>query len=102
MAKKSSRPAPLPFRAARRKSLIEWNDPSNQVHVLDWRRRAHEFGLDVEEREDTEEGQPFQVEPEQLLAEEEPEALTAQPVPGGDADFEVEEERPDLDGRSLP
>ena len=79
MAKKSSRPAHLPFRAARRKSLIEWNDPSTQVHVLDWRCRAHEFGLDVEEREDTDEGRPFQVEPEQLLAEEEPEAFTAQP-----------------------
>ena len=91
MAKKSSRPAPLPFRAGRRKSLIEWNDPSTQVHLLDWRRRAHEFGLDVEEREDTEGGQPFQVAPEQLLAEEEPEAFTAQPVPGRDG-FEDDED----------
>ena len=102
MAKTSSRPAHLPFRAARRKSLIEWNDPSTQVHVLDWRRRAHEFGLDVDEREDTEEGRPFQVEPEQLLAEEEPEAFTAQPVPGGDDDFEGEREAPDVDGAALP
>ena len=92
MAKKSSRPEPLPFRAARRKSLIEWNDPSNQVHVLDWRRRAHEFGLTVEEREDTEEGQPFQIPPERLLTEEEPEAFTAQPVPGGDDDFDEDED----------
>ena len=95
MATKASRPAapqnPLPFRASRRKSLIEWNDPSNQVHVLDWRRRAHEFGLDVEEREDTEEGQPFQVAPERLLTEEEPEAFTAQPVPGRDG-FEDDED----------
>ncbi len=102
MAKKSAPPAPLPFRASRRKSLIEWNDPSNQVHVLDWRRRAHEFGLDVDEREDTEEGQPFQIEPEQLLAEEEPEALTAQPVPGGDPDFEVEEEEPEVEETATP
>src|SRR6266540_6394953 len=102
MAKKSVPPAPLPFRASRRKSLIEWNDPSNQVHVLDWRRRAHEFGLDVDEREDTEEGQPFQIEPEQLLAEEEPEALTAQPVPGGDPDFEVEEEEPEVEETATP
>ena len=103
MAKKTARPAaPLPFRSSRRQSLIEWSDPSNQVHVLDWRRRAHEFGLDVEEREDTEEGQPFQVEPEQLLAEEEPEALTAQPVPGGDADFDVEDERPEIEEAAIP
>src|SRR5438045_1202988 len=104
MAKKSSQPATLPFRASRRKSLIEWNDPSNQVHVLDWRRRAHEFGLEVEEREDTEQGQPFQVEPERLLAEEEPEALKAQPVPGGD-DFdeeEVEEDEPEGAESALP
>ncbi len=100
MAKKSSRPAPLPFRAGRRKSLIEWNDPSTQVHLLDWRRRAHEFGLDVEEREDTEGGQPFQVAPEQLLAEEEPEAFTAQPVPGRDDD--AEDEEPEVEGAALP
>ena len=102
MAKTSSRPTPLRFSAARRKSLIEWSDPSTQVHVLDWRRRAHEFGLDVEEREDTEEGRPFQVEPEQLLAEEEPEAFTAQPVPGGGDDVEGEQEAPDVDGAALP
>jgi RNA polymerase primary sigma factor len=75
------------------KSLIEWNDPSNQVHVLDWRRRAHEFGLEVEEREDTDtKGQPFQIEPERLLAEEEPEAFTAQPVPDGSDDFDDEKD----------
>ena len=81
-------------KASRRKSLIEWNDPSNQVHVLDWRRRAHEFGLDVEERDDTEEGQPFQVAPERLLTEEEPEAFTAQPVPGRDGFEDDEDEEP--------
>ena len=102
MAKTSSRPAPLPFRTSRRKSLIEWNDPSKQVHVLDWRRRAHEFGLDVEEREDTGEGQPFQVEPEQLLAEEEPEAFAAQPVPGGDDDVEVDEHAAEVEETATP
>ena len=100
MAKTPSRPDLLPFRATRRKSLIEWSDPSNQVHVLDWRRRAHEFGLDVDEREDREKGEPFQVEPERLLAEEEPEAFAAQPVPGGE-DFE-EEEEPEAEGAALP
>ena len=71
----------LAFRAApRRKSLIEWNDPSRQAHILDWRQRAHGFGLDVDEREDVEEGQPF-VQPERLLQEEEPEAFAEQPIP---------------------
>jgi RNA polymerase primary sigma factor len=69
--------------------LIEWNDPSKQAHILDWRRRAHEFGLEVEVREDSEEGQPFQPEPERLLAEEEPEAFAAQQIPARD-DFEYE------------
>ena len=85
----------LAFRAApRRKSLIEWNDPSRQVHILDWRQRAHGFGLDVDEREDVEEGQPF-VQPERLLQEEEPEAFTEQPIPHDeDAPEEEEVEQP--------
>ena len=61
----------------RRKSLIEWNDPKNQAHVLDWRQRAHGFGLDVEERED--EGPPF-APPERLLLSEEPEAFADQSI----------------------
>ena len=86
-------PQPVAFRPrGRRKSLINFNDPSKQVHILDWRRRAHEFGLEVDEREDTEEGQPFQVEPERLLVEEEPEAFRAQPIPAPDDDFEEEAE----------
>ena len=64
----------------RRKSLIEWEDPSRPAHVLDWRQRAHGFGLDVEEREDTEEEQPFAVGPERLLREDEPEAFADQPL----------------------
>jgi hypothetical protein len=26
-------------------SLIDWQEPENNAHVLDWRERAHEFGL---------------------------------------------------------
>jgi RNA polymerase primary sigma factor len=91
MTKKTARPNTLPFKASsRQKSLIEWNDPSKQAHILDWRRRAHEFGLEVEEHEDAEEGQPFQPAPERLLAEEEPEAFTPQQIPSRD-EFEFEE-----------
>ena len=79
MPKKSTPSKTLPFKpGGTRKSLIEWNDPSRQAHVLDWRQRAHGFGLDVDEREDAEEGQPFAIKPERLLESEEPEAFDDQ------------------------
>jgi RNA polymerase primary sigma factor len=93
MAKKTTKKSAsaLTFRSGgRRKSLIEWNDPSRQAHILDWRQRAHGFGLDVDEREDHEEGQPF-VPPERLLQEDEPEAFREQPIPN------EPEEEDDLD-----
>jgi len=67
--------------ARRRKALIDWNDPSRQAHVLDWRHRAQEFGLAVETHEELEDaGQPFAPNPEQILHDEEPEAFEDQPV----------------------
>ena len=87
MAKKAPTTTPLAFRAgARRQSLIEWNDSSRQAHILDWRQRAHGFGLDVDEREGADEGRPF-VPPERLLEEEEPEAFTEQPIPHDDEEL---------------
>ena len=92
MAKKAKTAPPLAFRAgARRKSLIEWDDPSRQAHILDWRQRAHGFGLDVEEPEDAEEGQPF-VPPERLLEEQEPEAFADQPIPRDDDEVEDDDQ----------
>src|SRR5687768_10931899 len=68
----------LPFKAGTRdKSLIEWDDPSRQAHVLDWRQRAHGFGLDVDEREDADGDSAF-VSPTRLLEDDEPEAFTEQ------------------------
>ena len=65
----------------RRKALIDWNDPSKQAHVLDWRHRAQEFGLQVDTHEDVEDaGQPFAPSAEQILHDEEPEAFEDQPV----------------------
>ena len=93
MAKKAKSVSPLAFRAgARRKSLIEWDDPSRQAHILDWRQRAHGFGLDVEEPEDGEEGQPF-VPAERLLEEHEPEAFADQPIPRDEDEVE-DDDRP--------
>ena len=90
MTPSSSSPA-LAFRPTpRRKSLIEWNDPSRQAHVLDWRHRAHEFGLDVEERE-PEDAEGHTVEPRRLLEDEEPEAFAAQPIPE-EGDVEEQDE----------
>ena len=65
----------------RRKPLIDWNDPSKQAHVLDWRHRAQEFGLAVETHDELEDaGQPFAPSPEQILHDEEPEAFEDQSV----------------------
>jgi RNA polymerase primary sigma factor len=97
MAKKSPQSRTLPFRAGRRrKSLIEWNDPSTQAHVLDWRQRAHGFGLDVEERDEIDRAQPFGLPAERLLQEDEPEAFADQPV-GVDEQETPEAQEEDLE-----
>jgi RNA polymerase primary sigma factor len=94
MAKKARTTTPLAFRAGtRRKSLIEWNDPSRQAHILDWRERAHGFGLDVHEPDNEEEGQPF-VPPERLLQDEEPEAFADQPIPHDEEEAEEDVNQP--------
>src|SRR5215207_2183409 len=102
MARKTAQ-STIPFKAgAKRSSLIEWN-PSRQAQILDWHHRAKDFGLAVDEREDVEEGQPFPVEPRQLLADEEPEAFADQPIRRRDdyealaaeaAEIEEEDEQP--------
>jgi len=86
---KRGRPKTLEFTPAKpRKPLIDWNDPSRQAHVLDWRHRAQEFGLAVETHEELEDsGQPFAPSPEQILHDEEPEAFEDQPV-GAEAEEE--------------
>ena len=85
--------------AARKRALIDWNDPGRQAEVLDWRLRAREFGLLPVERArlpldphpgEHEHGSPARphrargededssviaVEPDRLLTEEEPEAF---------------------------
>jgi RNA polymerase primary sigma factor len=94
MAKKTAKPLTFtPGKRGRpRKSLIEWNDPSTQAHVLDWRQRAQDFGLAVHNRDEADPGQPFD-QPERLLQEDDPEAFAEQPVPlqGEEDEFEREE-----------
>jgi RNA polymerase primary sigma factor len=95
MAKKPTSSNTLTFAAGRpgrpRKSLIEWNDPSRQAHVLDWRNRAQEFGLEVEGRDNAERERTFG-EPERLLQEEEPEAFADQHISDDAAELEDEED----------
>jgi RNA polymerase primary sigma factor len=89
VAKKPSGTA-IAFKPKRgRKSLIEWNDPSRQAHVLDWHHRAQEFGLAVTDH-DEEESAPFAGEPKRLLEHDEPEAFESQHVED-DHEFEQEE-----------
>jgi RNA polymerase primary sigma factor len=100
VAKKTSAPA-LAFKAKRgRKSLIEWNDPARQTHVLDWHQRAQEFGLAVGDHEE-EEAIPFGVEPKRFLEHEEPEAFAPQHVED-DAEFEREEPEEEEERRLEP
>src|SRR5215831_17023022 len=84
MPRKMSKPSrPLEFTPSRgrRKALIDWNDPSKQAHVLDWRHRAQEFGLSVDTHDELEDaGQPFAPNPEQLLHDDEPEAFDDQEI----------------------
>jgi RNA polymerase primary sigma factor len=81
-----------PKPTGRRRSLIEWSDQSRQAQVLDWRHRAHEFGLDVEERDADD--PDAEVEPARLLADDDPEAYSAQSIPDGD-DFDAGDEDED-------
>jgi RNA polymerase primary sigma factor len=96
-ATKSAAAKTLAFKNVKRgrqKSLIEWQDQSHQAHILDWRRRAHDFGLNGEEGAPAEET-PFAAEPERLLREEEPEAFEPQDFRPDDAETEeLEREEP--------
>ena len=103
VARKTATSSTLAFKpGGKRGSLIEWNT-ARQAQVLDWHHRAKEYGLAVDEREDAEEGQPYEgVEPRQLLEEEEPEAFTDQPIRRRD-DFEaLAESEPDEDDDQQP
>src|SRR5687768_10219058 len=71
--------------------LIDWQEPERNMHVLDWRARAQEYGLNpVKGRRipDSTVVEP----PEQLLAEEEPEAFEEQLIPRRLDETEVEDE----------
>jgi RNA polymerase primary sigma factor len=83
MARRPAAPArpspskPGPRRRAARldtDSLIDWTQPDRNAHVLDWRQRAHEFG--IVPADDSEE--PVVLPPRQLVEEDDPEAFDDQ------------------------
>jgi RNA polymerase primary sigma factor len=76
-------------------SLIDWREPENNAHVLDWRERAHEFGLVP--ALDSEEPEHVVLPPDRLIDEEETEAYNGR-RPGYDQELEEEDlERPPRD-----
>jgi RNA polymerase primary sigma factor len=79
---RSSRP---PAGSGEEVSLIDWREPGPNADVLDWRRRAQEFGLGT--GDDAEEAAPHSSEPpDRLLREEDAEAFEEQAI--GDAEGE--------------
>jgi RNA polymerase primary sigma factor len=71
--------------AGQSSSLIDWREPERNADVLDWRRRAHEFGLSAgEEGEEREDHRPL--DPDRLLIEEDAEAFADQSIADADGD----------------
>jgi RNA polymerase primary sigma factor len=66
-----------PHARADEQSLVDWREPERNARLLDWRGRAHQFGL-VPVEDQGEVGPAIVEPPERLLAEEEPEAFDAQ------------------------
>ncbi len=75
--------------------LINWEEPERNMHVLDWRARAENYGLNPLERH-RKTGSTVVEPAEQLLEEEEPEAFEEQEIPHrfdeGEAEPEVVED----------
>ena len=72
-----SPPPPARRRGRPRKdddSLIDWTQPERNAHVLDWRQRAHEFGLQPGDETDEAVVLPAR----QLVSEDDPEAFEDQ------------------------
>ena len=80
----------------KKNALIDWQEPERNMHVLDWRARAEEYGLNpLDHRRKARE--PVVEPPEQLLEEEEPEAFEEQEIPRRYDETELEtEEQPEI------
>jgi len=85
-------------------SLIDWQDPDRNINVLDWRRRAHGFGLVPVESpdEDVEDADGVIDAPERLVNEEEPEAFEQQDVEAFRRPNVTRKELDDAPGAGVP
>ena len=76
-------------------ALIDWHESERNSHLLDWRARAHDFGVVPVDQGEGGPAHAFEP-PEQLLDEEEPEAYRAQTVEGEEeTDEEVTLDEPE-------
>jgi hypothetical protein len=82
-------------------ALIDWHDPERNVHLLDWRARAREFGVEPIEPTDS---RPLHVmePPDQLIDEEEQEAYQDQTVRGPGEEVEESPALGDAEEATLP
>ena len=71
-------------------SLIDWNEPERNAHVLDWHVRAQGFGI-VPVDQDQPNVSVLVESPEHIIEEEEPEAFEDQPVREGQEEPSVDE-----------
>ena len=72
-----------PRRDTTTEPLVRWEEAPPQVNVLDWRKRASSYGLRAPAaEEDGAEPADFDGAPEQLIGEEDPEAVQAQLLDG--------------------
>src|SRR5215471_16711337 len=70
-------------RKPRTSTLVQWDDPAQQVRVLDWRKRANEYGVNTPGVDDSV-ADAFDDAPELLIADEEPEAADALGLPASE------------------
>jgi RNA polymerase primary sigma factor len=88
MAKRPTptRPEPRSTRPRRQRdrSLVDWEAPEPNATLLDWRDRAHQFGLMPFEESEAGGDLPRVPPPDRLLAEEEPEAFDSQAIDGAE------------------
>jgi RNA polymerase primary sigma factor len=96
-----SAPRPGPRRRGARHdsdSLIDWTQPDQNAHVLDWRQRAHEFG--IVPADDTDETVVLPA--RQLVEEDDPEAFDDQMMEEGDEPLRAETKGDDDDEEEAP
>jgi hypothetical protein len=77
--------------------FIDWDQPDRNLHVLDWRERAHQFGLTPIDDEEDEPSSAVALAgqtPQRLIEEEEDEAFDRQRIDADDEDAEQELEEP--------